>query len=130
MLAVALAAAVAATAAFGIFAPRGEGRTATHGGVGVESSTATDTAPAAGGDYSASDFTAVPDDWELIDKCDTGNTRTTFFDGEMSVFHSATTGGTAANYYGAAYKIAADRTYRDFTFEMTFRMVSWTDTSR
>lgn len=130
LLAVALAAAVAATAAFGVFAPRGAKRTATHGGGGVESSTATDTASAAGGDYSASDFTDVPDDWELIEKCDTTNTRTTFFDGEMSVFHSATTGGNAANYYGAAYKIAADRTYRDFTFEMTFRMVSWTDTSR
>lgn len=79
--------------------------------------------------YEAKDFTELPEDWEQIAASDTAHTRTTFFDGEAAIYHSATS-GIAANYYGSAYRIAVDREYGDFAFEMTFRMVSWENESR
>lgn len=81
------------------------------------------------GAYEAKDFTAVPIEFEQIAGSDVSHTATAFFDGEMSIDHSATSVGPA-NYYGAAYKIAAGRTYGDFEFEMSFRAVSHQDTGR
>jgi len=79
--------------------------------------------------YVAENFSQLPSDWEQIAASDVANTKLSFHNGEMSVFHNSTS-GTLNKYYGAAYKIATEKTYTDFTFEMTFRMNYWENDSR
>lgn len=79
--------------------------------------------------YVAENFSQLTSDWEQIAASDVANTKLSFHNGEMSVFHKGTS-GSPANYFGSAYKIATNKTYTDFTFEMTFRMNYWENDSR
>lgn len=79
--------------------------------------------------YVAENFSQLPSDWEQIAASDVANTKLSFHNGEMSVFHDSAA-GSFNNYYGAAYKIAMGKNYTDFTFEMTFRMNYWENDSR
>lgn len=78
--------------------------------------------------YSVSDFSALPDDWELNGQCDVANSTLSFEDGDMIVGNTATTSN--ALYYGTMYFIDKDSVYEDFTFEMRFRMVSCVSSDR
>lgn len=106
-------------------AARGQNAAEESSGTAMTSA-ASDTSDTA---YEAKNFTAVPSDFEQISGSDAAHTATAFFDGEMSIDHSGTT-GNAPNYYGAAYKIAKDKEYGDFVFEMSFRAVSYVNESR
>lgn len=79
--------------------------------------------------YLAEKFSRLPSDWEQIAASDVANTKLSFHNGEMSVFHNNAS-VSIGQYYGSAYKIATGRTYTDFTFEMTFRMNYWETESR
>lgn len=71
--------------------------------------------------YSVSSFTDLPDNWELFARSDVNSTATTYPDEAMQITHTNSS-VTEAKYYGALYRIATDREYEDFTFEITLKM--------
>ena len=79
-------------------------------------------------DDSFSAFSKLPANWELSELCDTENVTIGASSGHLSVKSTSTQ--TMSKYYGALVRIGTDKTYGDFTFEMTFRMSDPADNSR
>ena len=80
----------------------------------------------AGKTVTYSDFSTLPEGWQVYDKSDTyeGHTTTHNDDGTMSVKSTNITDGHTTSddrYYGLTYLIGED-TWEDFTFTMTFKM--------
>jgi len=88
------------------------------------------TVAAAGNEYSVSSFSGLPANWALYGECDTGKSSATAENGELVIKHDTASNPGASKYYGAMYHIATDRTWSDFTFEMTFRMTEPANDSR
>lgn len=82
----------------------------------------------ASADESVSEFTGLPSNWELSDLCDTDNVTIGATDGNLVVKSTSTQ--TMSKYYGALVRIGTDKSYGDFTFEMTFRMSDPADSTR
>lgn len=73
------------------------------------------------GEYSVSSFTDLPENWELFAKSDTESTIVDYTDEEMNITHTNAS-VTEAKYYGSLYRIAIDREYTDFSFEISLKM--------
>lgn len=82
----------------------------------------------AGASESVSNFKGLPSNWELSELCDTDNVTIGAANGDLVVKSTSTQ--TMSKYYGALVRIGTDKTYGDFTFEMTFRMSDPADSSR
>lgn len=81
--------------------------------------------------YISENFTQVPDDWELYNRCDKNNVETTASEGELVVSHNQNSGNASSiTYYGAMYLIDTAHTYENFTFEMEFKVTSYLSESR
>lgn len=92
---------------------------------GESSSSANET----GSEYSVSSFSSLPDRWELFGKSDTSYTETSYNGGVMRISHTNPS-VTEAKYYGALYRIATDREYTDFNFEIKLKMTDPQSDSR
>lgn len=82
----------------------------------------------ASAEESVTEFTEIPSNWELSDLCDTDNVTIGASNGNLVVKSTST--ATMSKYYGALVRIGTDKSYGDFTFEMTFRMSDPADNSR
>lgn len=82
--------------------------------------TVIETAAASGKNYSVSNFSELPEDWELSPLCDTQNVTATFDGGDVAIKSTSTQ--NQSKYYGAMYRLATGETYGDFTFEIRFKM--------
>ena len=80
-------------------------------------------------EYSISSFSSLPEHWELFGKCDTSYTETSYSEEVMRISHTNPS-VTEAKYYGALYRIATDREYSDFSFEITLKMTDPQNDSR
>lgn len=78
--------------------------------------------------YEASNFTKLPDDWKLYEKCDTANTTTSYAKGELIILNRNTT--SAGLYYGSVYYVDYGTKWQDFTFEVTLKMTEPADGNR
>ncbi len=88
----------------------------------------------AGKTVTYSDFSTLPEGWQVYDKSDTyeGHTTTHNDDGTMSVKSTNITDGhttSSDRYYDLTYLIGED-TWGDFTFTMTFKMTDAEDDTR
>ncbi|MCH5162151.1 MAG: hypothetical protein J1G38_01520 [Clostridiales bacterium] len=79
-------------------------------------------------DDSVSGFTELPSNWELSELCDVDNVTVGAANGNLSIKSMST--ATMSKYYGALVRIETDKTYGDFTFEISVRMSDPFDTSR
>ena len=78
--------------------------------------------------YEITNFSQLPDGWKLYEKCDTGNTVTSFQNGEMVITNKNTTSNSL--YYGSVYYVDFDHNWKDFTFEVTLKMTNPVDSNR
>ena len=79
----------------------------------------------------AADFSeGLPDDWTAYERSDYTNSKAEKSGGNLKITHS-NANINAALYYGGLYEIAESiGNVKDFELEMTFRFLSWDDTSR
>lgn len=77
---------------------------------------------------SYSNFTALPSDWSQYTQSDTANTTLSFANNELVLVNKNTTSNSL--YYGSVYKIDTDHNWKDFTFEITFKMTRADDANR
>ena len=78
--------------------------------------------------YEVSNFTNLPDDWKLYEKCDKNNTSTGISNGDLVITNKNTT--SAALYYGSVYYVDYGRNWKDFTFEVTLKQTEAADGNR
>ena len=78
--------------------------------------------------YEITNFSQLPDGWKLYEKCDTGNTVTSYQNGEMVITNKNTTSNSL--YYGSVYYVDFDHNWKDFTFEVTLKMTNPVDSNR
>ncbi|MBQ2711838.1 MAG: DUF1080 domain-containing protein [Clostridia bacterium] len=83
------------------------------------------------GEYSISNFTAVPEDSYLEPYCQTtASSVAVTKDGALSVIHDKNTTANNKNYYGNMYHLAKGKTWSDFTMTMVFTMTNQLNDSR
>lgn len=78
--------------------------------------------------YEVSEIESLPADWELSSLCDVDNVATSYRSGAMVITSKSAALNT--KYYGALYRIAKDKSYSDFTFEIVLRMDAPSDSDR
>ncbi len=74
--------------------------------------------------YSANNFTALPEDWGLLEGSDAKNTKNpTFADGNITLWHDNPSDGSVVGpYWGTVYEVAMGQEWSDFTFKMDFKV--------
>ncbi len=92
----------------------------------------TSKAAAVGEEVSYSEFTEVPTGWTLDPYSDDEHSTVSVDPDtkELLLENSVGSGANQGTYWGGLLKIAPEKTYEDFTFEMEFRFVSYASTSR
>ena len=79
--------------------------------------------------YSVNQFSSLPIDWELYSKSDVGGTTTTYENNEMVITHKNPSINNSL-YYGTVYYVNTDNIWKDFTFEVTLKMLKADDQNR